>query len=731
MLMERKTENLNGTRSRRERPATVSGAMTGMIPLVPLWLGTALVMCNVFPSIQVPWWGIALFGLILSAGLFALRGSPIQRWVMLGGLVLTAVFCLLFWQAVYGGLQTLVNDITVKRTALTGRIYLEYAGAGNVLTALIPLLIFLALLFTATAMRGSLIPLLPAAIALLAGTALGIASVGLGWALFTLGMMLTVGSGEIRMVKVTVGRAAVLLVCALVALAAGLVLQNTDLTDAKEGFARRLHEIRYDAKTNSMPEGQLADLGPWKKSDAQALSVTMTDPQKLYLRGHIYEVYTGSAWEPAENAELTESEALFYWLHENRFYGQSQIARAMELDADNEKLRVTVENLSACRENAYLPYAFADSHLLDPGQIGDIQADSAITSFDVYSGSIPKWYETQYRLTSANDPETRQYLALEQSYRQYVTDRDLQMTQESWNTLYRQLGETGGTHALYEIQIQIRDYLEEHLHYDESVYTLSGNGDFLHYVLESSDGGGYSVQYATAAALMLRYYGVPSRYVEGYYLTPEQAEQMQAGQPVTLTEENAHAWAEYYLNGIGFVPFEVTPGYIDPEDLNLETGAFGSAEDLFAYQSNSMTYAQTEQPDLEEPEVGQREKLGLSPLTLLLVIPLALLALLAFIVLRRLRLRRSLKAIDEADDRNAVAMRYGYAMALKARTGDVNLPEDAAAAHINELALFSQHEITQSQRKQMDIYVGSVLDACKRRWKWRQKLKLRWIEGIY
>ena len=144
-----------------------------------------------------------------------------------------------------------------------------------------------------------------------------------------------------------------------------------------------------------------------------------------------------------------------------------------------------------------------------------------------------------------------------------------------------------------------------------------------------------------------------------------------------------------------------------------------------------MTYARTEQPDLEEPEVGQREKLGLSPLTLLLVIPLALLALLAFIVLRRLRLRRSLKAIDEADDRNAVAMRYGYAMALKARTGDVNLPEDAAAAHINELALFSRQEITQSQRKQMDTYAGSVLDACKRRWKWRQKLKLRWIEGIY
>ena len=32
---------------------------------------------------------------------------------------------------------------------------------------------------------------------------------------------------------------------------------------------------------------------------------------------------------------------------------------------------------------------------------------------------------------------------------------------------------------------------------------------------------GYSVHFATAAALMLRYYGIPARYVEGYLITPD------------------------------------------------------------------------------------------------------------------------------------------------------------------------------------------------------------------
>ena len=45
---------------------------------------------------------------------------------------------------------------------------------------------------------------------------------------------------------------------------------------------------------------------------------------------------------------------------------------------------------------------------------------------------------------------------------------------------------------------------------------------------------------------MLRYFGVPSRYVEGYYINAETAAARSVSGRVVLTEADAHAWAEYY-----------------------------------------------------------------------------------------------------------------------------------------------------------------------------------------
>lgn len=55
-----------------------------------------------------------------------------------------------------------------------------------------------------------------------------------------------------------------------------------------------------------------------------------------------------------------------------------------------------------------------------------------------------------------------------------------------------------------------------------SVSTQNGTQDFFQYV-QSITARGYSVHYATAAVLMLRYCGVPARYAEGYYLSGQDA----------------------------------------------------------------------------------------------------------------------------------------------------------------------------------------------------------------
>ncbi len=78
---------------------------------------------------------------------------------------------------------------------------------------------------------------------------------------------------------------------------------------------------------------------------------------------------------------------------------------------------------------------------------------------------------------------------------------------------------------------------------------------FLDYfMLEKKEG--YCSHYATAFVLMARSLGIPARYVEGYRV------------PVGKTNEAwvdstmAHAWPEVYFDGIGWIPFEPTPGYL-------------------------------------------------------------------------------------------------------------------------------------------------------------------------
>ena len=716
---------------RRERHTPLS-ALAALLPQAVLWAGLALTLCRTCPSVSAPWWAVAAAGLALSAVCTVLLASPVRRWVLPGGLVLTAILTAALFSPVSGGLRLMANDVLKALTAVTGRIRLERAAGESALPGLIPILTTGALLISASADGAGLWPLLPFVLPVLAGTAAGVVPADSDWLLLAAGVLLLCGIGAGRSAGAGLLRVGTLAVCALAALGCLLALRGTDASALRERTADRIHTLRFDSKTNSMPEGALKNLGPWRPTDAAALEVTMEEPQKLYLRGHVYEVYTGTGWEEIPGEELADQAPLYYWLHRSGFYPQSQIALAMETAGLGQRQRVTVKNLSACSENAYLPYAFAEPGLLDPAVIGDGRAARTVTDFAVFSGSLPVWYEAQYALVTAQaEPDTAAYLALEQSYADYAREKDLQLTRESWSALARQLGESGGQ-TLFQIQNVIRDYLETHMHYDASVYTMSGGGDFLHYVLEQSGGGGYSVHYATAAALMLRYFGVPARYVEGYYLTPEQASALAAGETVTLTEKNAHAWAEYYLNGVGFVPFEVTPGYVDPEDLDLGEVSGGDGPMSTVYEAPALAYAELEEPDVEPPEVGRRDAIGLSPWALLGLIPLALLALLIPVLLRRRRLRRRLREIDEADDRSAVALRYGYAMALRQRADGLLLPgEDEEAALLNEQALFSRREMTGEDRARMDAYARRVLQKCREKWGFFRKLRLRLIDAIY
>ncbi|MFI1988051.1 DUF3488 and DUF4129 domain-containing transglutaminase family protein [Actinoplanes sp. NPDC020271] len=65
---------------------------------------------------------------------------------------------------------------------------------------------------------------------------------------------------------------------------------------------------------------------------------------------------------------------------------------------------------------------------------------------------------------------------------------------------------------------------------------------------------GYCQQYAAAMAWMVRAAGIPARVAFGF--TRGTAED---GDTFVITNRNAHAWTEVYLQGFGWVPFDATP----------------------------------------------------------------------------------------------------------------------------------------------------------------------------
>lgn len=105
----------------------------------------------------------------------------------------------------------------------------------------------------------------------------------------------------------------------------------------------------------------------------------------------------------------------------------------------------------------------------------------------------------------------------------------------------------------YERALAINNYLTDSA--NGFIYSLStepgSSGDQLVNFLQNKRG--FCEQYASAMAVMLRATGVPSRVVLGY--TPGTFEDG----AWTITTDDAHAWVEAYISGMGWMPFDPTP----------------------------------------------------------------------------------------------------------------------------------------------------------------------------
>lgn len=279
--------------------------------------------------------------------------------------------------------------------------------------------------------------------------------------------------------------------------------------------------------------------------------VTLDAPPRrsLYLRGFVGADYSRRQWE-AEEEGVLES---YYRTHGFVMYEDGR-----------ELLNI---NFAAAQDNAQL-YMVRVEELLGPGSYSLLPYGAYVTGdFTAHSGgtvdragnSYYFWYLDILGVGEDGLPE--QWGQIEGQYRQYAYDSFLDYPEERLPRLTQALEEAALPRGnVYSCAVAIIDFLEEHGTYQLDVEATPVGRDYVeHFLFESHEG--YCAHFASAAVLMFRYCGIPARYATGYSVSPANFSKAPENLYIAeLTGAQAHAWAEIYLDGVGWVPVEATPG---------------------------------------------------------------------------------------------------------------------------------------------------------------------------
>lgn len=142
--------------------------------------------------------------------------------------------------------------------------------------------------------------------------------------------------------------------------------------------------------------------------------------------------------------------------------------------------------------------------------------------------------------------------------------------------------------------------VEEYLLYDGNfIYNLGADFRRADEAMERFLGDereGFCTHFASAMALVLREQGIPTRMVYGA-ATGEEVETDE----YLVTGADMHTWVEVYFPGVGWYPFDPTPGFTVP-----------TAMEANAPRPQSISNAQGAFP-LENPSVARRQQAGENP----------------------------------------------------------------------------------------------------------------------
>lgn len=408
------------------------------------------------------------------------------------------------------------------------------------------------------------------------------------------------------------------------------------LLQARRDLSNYIEDLSYRSLTNTLSDlndtflgngniggtngGQLGKVDKINYNNSEALKLVIEDfSYPVYLKGFVAGDYHDNSWDPIDAGDALDD---YSDLKDNNVQdiGFNNIESYTDLfNISYSKSEFSVKIKGASKKYAYAPYftCYASdrnegSEKCRPSEEGSVSLRARKYLMNYYNISTCPMLESRYADQSAalvdlaNTVRSNVNIQSpsQSMYYEFVLDHYLEETSsDGLDKAVRNINDNYILRDDYQAQYysgyadyasymtvisSVQKYFSDNYEYSLTPGKTPDDEDFIDYFL-SEQKEGYCSYFATAGVMLLRHYGIPARYVEGYVVYPSQLKGHNENgmNEISVKDKSAHAWAEIYTRELGWIPVEFTPGY-DVSNPNI-----GEEEDPDSKETTTTTTTTT------------------------------------------------------------------------------------------------------------------------------------------
>ncbi|MCY7619021.1 DUF4129 domain-containing transglutaminase family protein [Bacillus pumilus] len=318
-----------------------------------------------------------------------------------------------------------------------------------------------------------------------------------------------------------------------------------------------------------------------------------------YFRVETKSIYTGKGWEDASNdtkpTRLKDDDVPNRWFTERVKTEVHETRVDMESDYRFNHAVYPIGTITLMpMENIPLQMMGKTEKIVPssqnpPKNLGNYQVSFLSPTFileDLQRIKVPTKKQV-------NQQVGREYLQLPSSLPERV------------KTLANSLTETKDN--MYDKAKAIEDYLgSAKFSYETQNVAVPGrNEDYVDQFLFDTMIG-YCDNFSSSMIVMLRSIGIPARWVKGYTAGQLYETQMDGNNVYEVTNNNAHSWVEVYFPNRGWVTFEPTKGFTNPQTFTNEAVSSDQTDDQ-KEEDQPSSDAREDQP-AEQPQQQETDQ---------------------------------------------------------------------------------------------------------------------------